>query len=406
MSTSLSAGGKAPVQQAVEKTVYPILFAISISHLLNDTIQSVIPSIYPLIKNSFKLNYSQIGLITFTFNLAASLLQPVVGSFTDKRPQPFSLAMGMGVTLIGLLLLSMVNSYPLVLLSVALIGTGSAIFHPEASRVAYMASGGKRGLAQSIFQLGGNFGSSLGPLLAALIIVKFGRGSVSWFAIIPLIAIGVLYKIGQWYSQHQAARKKVNAKPVESLGLSKTKVTISVIILLLLIFSKYFYMASISSYFTFYVIEKFHVSEHNAPYYLFIFLAAVAAGTILGGPFGDKFGRKYVIWISILGVAPFTLLLPYVGLVPTCILIAIIGVILASAFSAILVYAQELLPGKLGLVSGLFFGFAFGMGGVGSALLGILADHKGVEYVYKVCSFLPLIGLLTGFLPNIESRKR
>jgi len=405
MSTTVSAQGQ-PVQQAIEKTVFPVLFAISFSHLLNDTIQSIIPSIYPLMKQTFRLSYTQVGLITFTFQLAASLLQPVVGSFTDKKPQPFSLATGMGITLTGLLLLSFVGTYPLVLLSVGLIGVGSSIFHPEASRVAYMASGGKRGLAQSIFQLGGNFGSSMGPLLAALVIVKFGRGSIAWFAVLPIIAITVLYKIGQWYQKHVAERKKSSTLIVAPLQLSKTKITTSVVILLLLIFSKYFYMASISSYFTFYVIEKFHVGEHNAPFYLFLFLAAVAAGTILGGPFGDRFGRKYVIWVSILGVAPFTLALPYVGLFTTCILIVIIGIILASAFSAILVYAQELLPGKLGLVSGLFFGFAFGMGGVGSALLGNLADQKGIEYVYKVCSFLPLIGLLTGFLPNIEGGKK
>lgn len=406
MSTTVSTGGKAPVQQAIEKTVFPVLFAISFSHLLNDTIQSIIPAIYPLLKDSFSLSYTQVGLITFTFQLAASLLQPVVGSFTDKRPQPYSLAVGMGVTLTGLILLSFVSTYAMVLVSVGLIGIGSSIFHPEASRVAFMASGGRRGLAQSIFQLGGNFGSSLGPLLAAAIIVKSGRGSVSWFAVLPILAIAVLYKIGGWYAAHVGDRKKKSATAAPVQQLSKGKVTMSVIILLLLIFSKYFYMASISSYFTFYVIEKFGVSAHNAPYYLFLFLAAVAAGTILGGPFGDKFGRKYVIWLSILGVAPFTLALPYVGLVPTCILIVIIGIILASAFSAILVYAQELLPGKLGLVSGLFFGFAFGMGGVGSALLGSLADHKGIEYVYKVCSFLPLIGLLTGFLPNIEGKKQ
>ena len=406
MTKTASAGGQAPIQQAVEKTVFPVLFAISFSHMLNDTIQSIIPAIYPLIKDSFRLNYTQVGLITFTFQLAASLLQPFVGSFTDKRPQPFSLATGMGFSLIGLLLLSSVGNYPLVLLSVAFIGIGSSVFHPEASRVAYMASGGKRGLAQSIFQLGGNFGSSLGPLLAALIIVPFGRISVSWFSVLALIAIGVLYKIGQWYKKHHAARKKSVAAATVRLPLSKTRVTISVIILLLLIFSKYFYMASISSYFTFYLIDRFHLSVPSAQFHLFLFLAAVAAGTILGGPFGDRFGRKYVIWVSILGVAPFTLMLPYAGLLGTSILIVIIGIILASAFSAILVYAQELLPGKLGLVSGLFFGFAFGMGGIGSALLGRLADHTSVEYVYKVCSFLPLIGLVTGFLPNIEGKKK
>lgn len=392
--------------QAIEKTVYPILFAISFSHLLNDTIQSIIPSIYPLLKTSFSLSFTQVGLITFTFQLAASLLQPVVGSITDKKPQPFSLSIGMSFTLTGLVLLSFVNSYPLVLLSVGLIGIGSSIFHPEASRVAYMASGGKRGLAQSIFQLGGNFGSSMGPLLAALIIVPFGRISVSWFSILALVAIGVLFKIGRWYRQHYTGRRKSKVPLAERQPLSKTRVTIAVIVLLVLIFSKYFYIASISSYFTFYLIQKFHLSVQSAQFHLFLFLAAVAAGTILGGPVGDRFGRKYVIWASILGVAPFTLMLPYAGLLLTSILTVFIGVILASAFSAILVYAQELLPGKLGLVSGLFFGFAFGMGGIGSAVLGSLADHTSIEFVYKICSFLPLLGLLTGFLPNIEARSK
>ncbi|HWB25161.1 MAG TPA: MFS transporter [Chitinophagaceae bacterium] len=405
MST-ISTGEQAPLHKAVEKTVFPVLFAISFSHLLNDTIQSIIPAIYPLLKTSFQLSYTQIGLITFTFQLAASLLQPFVGSFTDRKPQPFSLATGMSFTLIGLLLLSWVGSYHLVLLSVALIGIGSSIFHPEASRVAYMASGGRRGLAQSIFQLGGNFGSSLGPLLAALVIVPFGRISVSWFSVLALVAIGVLYKIGQWYQKHHTGGKKAKHVIIERQPLSKTRVTVSVIILLLLIFSKYFYIASISSYFTFYLIEKFHLSVQSAQFHLFLFLAAVAAGTILGGPLGDRFGRKYVIWASILGVAPFTLFLPYAGPAGTTVLIIIIGVILASAFSAILVYAQELLPKKLGLVSGLFFGFAFGMGGIGSALLGRLADHTSIEHVYKACSFLPLIGLLTGFLPNIETRRK
>jgi FSR family fosmidomycin resistance protein-like MFS transporter len=394
------------INKTVEKTVYPILFAISFSHLLNDTIQSLIPAIYPIIKKSFSLNYGQIGLITFVFQMAASLLQPFVGSFTDKRPQPFSLAAGMCFTLTGLLLLSSVGSYPLILVSVGLIGVGSSVFHPEASRVAYMASGGKRGLAQSIFQLGGNFGSSLGPLLAALIIVPFGRFSVSWFSLLPLLAIGVLIKIGQWYKAHLSPKRSASHASVAGVpGLSKNRVVLSVVILLLLIFSKYFYIASISSYFTFYLIDKFHLGVQTSQFYLFLFLGSVAAGTILGGPMGDRFGRKYVIWISILGVAPFTLMLPYANLFFTGVLIAIIGVILASAFSAILVYAQELLPGKLGLVSGLFFGFAFGMGGIGSALLGQLADHTSISFVYKVCSFLPLIGLLTGFLPNIETGK-
>ncbi len=400
-------GQSSIIKTTAEKTVFPILFAISFSHMLNDTIQSLIPAMYPILKTSFQLNYAQIGLITFTFQLAASLLQPFVGSYSDKKPQPYSLAVGMCFTLIGLLLLSIVNHYYLVLLSVCLIGIGSSIFHPEASRVAYMASGGKRGLAQSIFQLGGNAGSSLGPLLAALIIVPFGRLSVSWFSILAIIAIGVLYKIGQWYKQHQVARKgRAGSAGTNRPNLSKNKIVISVIILLLLIFSKYFYIASITSYFTFYLIDKFHLSVQSAQFHLFLFLFAVAAGTILGGPFGDRFGRKYVIWASILGVAPFTLILPYAGLYWTSVLIFIIGVVLASAFSAILVYAQELLPGKLGLVSGLFFGFAFGMGGIGSALLGKLADHTSIRYVYQLCAFLPLIGILTAFLPNIETKKK
>lgn len=395
------------VNKALEKTVYPILFAISFSHLLNDTIQSLIPAIYPVIKTSFSLNYGQVGLITFVFQMAASILQPFVGLYTDKKPQPFSLAAGMCFTLTGLLLLAFVGNYYLILVSVGFIGIGSSIFHPEASRVAYMASGGKRGLAQSIFQLGGNAGSSLGPLLAALIIVPFGRGSVSWFSLLVLLAIAVLFKIGQWYKAHQVVKKAASVKGITGRpGLSKSRVTWSVIILLLLIFSKYFYIASISSYFTFYLIDKFHLSVQSSQFYLFLFLVSVAAGTILGGPMGDRFGRKYVIWVSILGVAPFTLLLPYVNLFFTGVLIVFIGVILASAFSAILVYAQELLPGKLGLVSGLFFGFAFGMGGIGSALLGVLADHTSIAFVYKICAFLPLIGIITGFLPDIEGKKQ
>lgn len=395
------------VSKALEKTVYPILFAISFSHLLNDTIQSLIPAIYPVIKTSFSLNYGQVGLITFVFQMAASILQPFVGLYTDKKPQPFSLAAGMCFTLTGLLLLAFVGNYYLILVSVGFIGIGSSIFHPEASRVAYMASGGKRGLAQSIFQLGGNAGSSLGPLLAALIIVPFGRGSVSWFSLLALLAIAVLFKIGQWYKAHQVVKKAASVKGFTGRpGLSKSRVTWSVIILLLLIFSKYFYIASISSYFTFYLIDKFHLSVQSSQFYLFLFLVSVAAGTILGGPMGDRFGRKYVIWVSILGVAPFTLLLPYANLFFTGVLIVFIGVILASAFSAILVYAQELLPGKLGLVSGLFFGFAFGMGGIGSALLGVLADHTSIAFVYKICAFLPLIGIITGFLPDIEGKKQ
>jgi FSR family fosmidomycin resistance protein-like MFS transporter len=394
-------------KEVTQTTVYSILLMISFSHLLNDTIQSLIPSIYPIVKNSFHLNFSQVGLITLTFQMAASLLQPVVGSYTDRKPKPFSLVPSMGFTLIGLLLLSRAGNFTTLLVSVGLIGIGSSVFHPEASKVAYMASGGKRGLAQSIFQVGGNAGSSLGPLLAALIIVPYGQSSIGWFSILALMAMTVLVLVGRWYKAN-TNRIKGKARNIygEEQHFSKRKITISIIILLVLIFSKYFYLASMVSYFIFYLIAKFHVSVQTAQIYLFIFLFSVAAGTLLGGPLGDRFGRKYVIWFSILGVAPFTLILPHANLFWTAVLAVIIGVVLASAFSAILVYAQELLPGKIGMISGLFFGFAFGMGGLGSAILGALADQKGIIYVYQVCAFLPLIGLLTGFLPDIGGRRR
>ncbi|KRT14931.1 Fosmidomycin resistance protein [Pedobacter ginsenosidimutans] len=390
----------------IEKTVFPILFALSFSHLLNDTIQSLIPAIYPIIKTSYHLSFSQIGLITLTFQLAASLLQPFVGLYTDKKPQPYSLAVGMGFTLVGLISLSQSTHFYTILLSVCFIGIGSSIFHPEASRMAHAASGGKRGLAQSVFQLGGNAGSSLGPLLAAWIIVPYGQFSVIWFSVIALLAIIILTYVGNWYRGFMLSRsKKINIQTVVN-QFSRTKVIFSVCILLLLIFSKYFYMASLTNYFTFYLIDKFHVSVQTSQIYLFVFLFSVAAGTLLGGPIGDKIGRKYVIWASILGTAPFALLLPHASLFWVGVLIVPIGMILASAFSAILVYAQELIPGKVGLVAGLFFGFAFGMGGIGSALLGKLADSTSIEYVFNVCAFLPLIGLLTGFLPNIETKKK
>ncbi|HEY4155340.1 MAG TPA: MFS transporter [Puia sp.] len=378
---------------------------ISFSHMLNDTIQSLIPSIYPVVKKSFHLNFSEVGLITLTFQMAASLLQPMVGTYTDRKPKPFSLVTGMGFTLIGLLLLSRADSFTVLLVSVGLIGVGSSIFHPEASKVAFMASGGKRGLAQSIFQVGGNAGSSLGPLLAAMIIVPFGQRSIGWFSLLALLAMMVLIRVGLWYkTNHQQIRGK--SKMIsEGHHLSRKKVILSIGILLVLIFSKYFYLASMTSYFTFYLINKFQVSVQHSQIYLFIFLLSVAAGTILGGPLGDRFGRKYVIWFSILGVAPFTLLLPHANLFWTGILTVFIGIILSSAFPAILVYAQELLPGKIGMISGLFFGFAFGMGGLGSALLGSLADRTSIIFVYQVCAFLPLIGLLTGFLPDIGGKK-
>lgn len=398
ISTGKSVSGEQPVS-----TVYPILLAISFSHLLNDTIQSLIPSIYPMVKTSYGLSFSQIGIITLTFQLSASLLQPFVGFYTDKKPQPYSLAAGMSVSLIGLVVLALANHYGVLLIAVGLIGMGSSIFHPEASKVAYMASGGKRGLAQSIFQVGGNAGSAIGPLLAALIIVPHGQQNVLWFSLLALLAIVVLFTIGKWYTDNMHLSKpKTRKEEGTHLVLSQRKIKMAIVILLVLIFSKYFYLASMTSYYTFFLIDKFHLSVQNAQLHLFIFLAAVAGGTLLGGPIGDRFGRKYVIWFSILGAAPFTLLLPHVPLLAVTILTVFIGFILASAFSAILVYAQELLPGKIGMVSGLFFGFAFGMGGLGSALLGKFADHWGLETMFLVCSFLPLIGLFTSFLPNLK----
>ncbi len=395
------------IESGLQKTIYPILFAISFSHLLNDTIQSLIPSIYPILKSNYDLSFAQVGLITFTFQMAASILQPFVGLYTDKKPQPYSLAMGMGFTLTGLVVLSLSHHFHLVLVSVALIGMGSSVFHPESSRMAHAAAGNQRGLAQSIFQLGGNLGSSIGPLLAAWIIVPHGQISIVWFSIVALLAIFILSKVGSWYKNYvlRYITKQKNKAEVWHPSFSKRKVTLSVVILLVLIFSKYFYLASITSYFTFYLINKFHVGIQTSQIYLFVFLFSVACGTMIGGPLGDRFGRKYVIWFSILGTAPFSLLLPYANLFWTGILIVPIGLILSSAFPAILVYAQELIPGKIGMVSGLFFGFAFGMGGIGSALLGNLADATSIIYVFHVCSFLPLIGIITGFLPNIEGSK-
>lgn len=408
MSIALQDDSTAAAQKVAESTVFAILLNISFCHLLNDTIQSLIPSIYPIVKDSFRLSFAQIGVITLTFQMTASLLQPFVGLYTDKRPQPFSLAIGMACSLAGLLVLAFAGNFTMLLVAVGMIGVGSSIFHPEASKVAYMAGGERRGLAQSIFQVGGNAGSSIGPLLAALIIVPYGQVNIIWFSLLALIAIIVLITVGKWYKNnvHKLKRKAVVKNTKTGVALSKRTVVMSVVILLVLIFSKYFYLASMTSYYTFYLIDKFHLSVQSSQIHLFIFLFAVAAGTILGGPLGDKFGRKYVIWFSILGAAPFTLLLPHANLFWTSVLSVFIGVIIASAFSAILVYAQELLPGKVGMVSGLFFGFAFGMGGIGSALLGVLADHTSINYVYQVCAFLPLIGLLTGFLPNIGGSRK
>jgi FSR family fosmidomycin resistance protein-like MFS transporter len=387
----------------VQRTVYSVLGAISFSHLLNDMIQSLILAIYPMLKDNFSLSFGQIGLITLTYQITASLLQPLIGIYTDKHPKPYSLPVGMGFTLSGLLLMSVASSFGVLLIAAALVGCGSSVFHPESSRVARMASGGRHGLAQSLFQVGGNAGSSLGPLLAALIVIPHGQRSIAWFSVAALVAIVVLTQIGRWYKQHPAVKKARNQ--AAHATLSAKKVMFAMGVLVLLVFSKYFYLASINSYFTFYLIDRFHLSVQAAQVHLFVFLAAVAAGTVIGGPIGDKVGRKYVIWVSILGVAPFTMLLPYANLFWTGVLTVIIGVVLASAFSAILVYAQELIPGKVGMVAGLFFGFAFGLGGIGAAVLGQLADATSIAFVYKVCSFLPLIGVLTVLLPDIEGKR-
>ncbi len=389
--------------EAVQKAAFTILAAISFCHLVNDMLQSLIPAIYPLLKSSFHLDFGQIGLITLTYQMTASLLQPLVGLYTDRRPMPYSLTFGMGFTLVGLVILSMAPSYITLLLGAALMGMGSAVFHPESSRVARMASGGQHGLAQSLFQVGGNGGSALGPLLAAFIVLPRGQSSIGWFSSMALVGMIVLAGVGGWSKTHRSRMLRSPAAHLEqSPALPAKKVRLALAVLVALIFSKFFYLASLSSYYTFYLMNKFHMPVKNAQIYLFIFLGAVAAGTIIGGPVGDRFGRKYVIWCSILGVLPFTLMLPYANLFWTGVLSVVIGLILASAFSAILVYAQELVPGKIGMISGMFFGFAFGMGGVGAAILGRLADFTSINFVYHICSFLPAIGLLTGFLPNLE----
>lgn len=392
----------------VSPTIYAVLFALSFSHLLNDTIQSLIPAIYPLVKDSFALSFTQIGLITLVFQLSSSLLQPIVGVLTDRKPYPYALPVGMGFSLVGLVLLAFAPSYSWVLVSVALVGVGSSVFHPEASRMAYVASGGRRGFAQSLFQVGGNAGSAIGPLLAALLIAPFGQYNVAWFSIAALTAIIILYRIGKWYKPKSIRNyilRKNKVKVVTQQTLPRRTVVVSIVVLLILIFSKYFYLTSLTSYYTFYLIDKFGVSVQQSQVYLFVFLFAVAAGTMIGGPLGDRIGRKYVIWLSILGASPFTLVLPYANLLWTIVLSFVIGVIIASAFSAILVYAQELLPGNVGMVSGLFFGFAFGMGGIGSAVLGKVADTEGIDYVYHMCAYLPLIGIIAALLPNLNARR-
>lgn len=389
-------------QQATD-TVFALLFAISFSHLLNDTIQILMPAVYPVLKDSYGLTFTQLGQITLTFQCTASLLQPLVGYITDKRPMPWLLPVGMGMTLAGLLALSRADSFTLILLSSALVGAGSAVFHPEASRVAYMAAGRRKGLAQSLFQVGGNAGTSIGPLLAAWFVVPHGQGALAWFSIIAMLGVVVLFKVGRWQSQNMhRMRRKVAATPGTALAApSGKRVALALGVLVALVFSKYVYLASLSNYYTFYLMDRFHVSVQQSQYLLFVFLFAVAAGTIIGGPVGDRIGRKRVIWVSILGVAPFSLWLPHAGLVTTAVLTVIIGLVLASAFSAILVYAQELVPGKVGMIAGLFFGLAFGIAGIGAAVLGAVADSHGINFVFHACAWLPLIGLLTVFLPDV-----
>lgn len=392
-----------PVQSG---TVFQVLVAVSFCHLLNDTMQSLIPSIYPILKSSFHLNFGQIGLLTLTFQMTASILQPFIGHFTDRKPLPYSLPIGMVFTLGGLLMLAFAPNFPLLLLAGSLVGVGSAVFHPESSRVARLASGGRHGLAQSVFQVGGNSGSALGPLLAAFIVLPHGQKGVAWFSVVALMAIVVLWQVSGWYKAHLRDLKKKTSRAAEHItGLSNVRVASAIAVLIALVFSKFFYLASFTSYYTFYLITRFHVGVRSSQIHLFAFLGAVAAGTLIGGPIGDRIGRKTVIWCSILGALPLTLLLPYANLWWTGVLTVIVGLVLASAFPAILVYAQELVPGRVGMISGLFFGFAFGMGGIGAAILGRIADATSILFVYKICAWLPAIGLLAGFLPNTRDPK-
>jgi FSR family fosmidomycin resistance protein-like MFS transporter len=390
-------------------TAVIVLCALSFGHFLNDMMQSLIPSIYPILKGNFGLDFGEVGIITLVYQCTASLLQPAVGLFTDRRPMPFSLSAGMGFTFAGLFVVAYAPNFGMLLLGAALVGMGSSIFHPESSRIARVASGGRPGLAQSVFQVGGNIGSAIGPLLAAFIILPHGQGSVAWFAVAALVGMVLLGNVGAWYRRRGVLRARprgTHAAAAEGAPTSRRQIGVVIAILITLVFSKYFYLASISSYYTFYLIDTFHVSVQSSQIHLFIFMGAVAAGTIIGGPLGDRFGRKYVIWFSILGVLPFTLALPHANLFWTGVLSIPIGLILASAFPAIIVYAQELVPGKVGTISGLFFGIAFGLGGLGAAVLGEFADMTSIRFVYQVCAFLPALGLLAGFLPNIESGRR
>jgi len=408
---TIAAGSAGPAASRRDDsgTTFAILVSLSICHLLNDMNQSLVPAIYPILKDAYHLDFAQIGLITLAFQFTASMLQPVVGMVTDKYPQPFSLPVAMTCSLIGLMMLSMVDSYELILVSAALIGIGSSVFHPESSRVARMASGGRYGLAQSLFQVGGSTGSAIGPLLAAFVVGVRGQSSIAWFSVAALIAIAVLSYVSIWYNRHPAMEARRNRRGpavAQTQGpLPQRTVILALGVVLILLFSKNLYTSSLSSYYTFYLIQKFQVSVQDSQLLLFLFLGSVAVGTFAGGPIGDRFGRKPVIWFSILGALPFTLVLPYAGLWGTAVLTVLIGLIMASAFSAILVYAQELMPGRVGMVAGMMFGFSFGLGGLGAAALGEVADRTSIETVYVACSFLPLIGLLTAFLPHVEERR-
>jgi FSR family fosmidomycin resistance protein-like MFS transporter len=390
---------------AVAGPAYVVLAGISFSHFLNDTMQSLIASVYPILKDAYALDYGQIGMITLAFQFTASLLQPVVGHFTDKKAQPFSLAIGMGFTFFGLLLLSVAARYPVILIAAALVGLGSAVFHPESARIARLASGGRYGFAQSVFQLGGSFGTSMGPVLAALIVVPFGQPSIAWFSSIAFLAIVILWRIGVWYRPQIVTKKAATIERHPDHPDSR-RVKIALAVLVALLFSKQLYVSSLSSYYIFYLIDKFQVSTQAAQLYLFIFLASNAAGAFFGGPLGDRYGRKYVLWFSILGALPFTLALPYAGLVGSAVLTIFIGLILSSATSSIIVFAQELMPHRFGMISGVFFGVAFGIGGLGAAVLGKLADHTGIAFVYHICAFLPALGLLAVFLPKMPKHVR
>jgi FSR family fosmidomycin resistance protein-like MFS transporter len=403
----MAASKEAIATDASEVTQFAILGALSASHFINDMMQSLLLAMYPLLKGEFTLSFGQLGLITLTYQVTASLLQPLIGLYTDRHPKPFAVSVGMSFTMVGLLTLAFAHRFEAVLIAAALIGTGSSVFHPESSRIARYASGGQHGLAQSIFQIGGNTGSAVGPLIAAFIILPHGRTSIGFVALVTLIAIGLMFRVALWYRHHQPAVPSKRRPTEPSTGaLPSSRIVGAMLVLVLLVFSKYFYLASLSSYYTFYLMAKFHVSAESAQLNLFAFLFAVAAGTMLGGPIGDRVGRKRVIWVSILGVAPFTLLLPSANLAWTGVLTFVIGLVISSAFSTILVFAQELVPHRVGLVSGLFFGLAFGFGGIGAAILGGLTDRYGIEYVYQLCAYLPLMGVVTVLLPDLKSSQR